>query len=171
MSDYVASAVSIVTQLHAAGAEEILFVNIPSIGQAPAVQALGPGAVAAATMIAAAMNASVDAGSSALAPDLLRGLHRLDLFGLMNQVVLHPAAFGFTDVVSACAFVTACIADPSTTFFWDGVHPTAAGHALIARAAFSAVVPEPATFILFGVGLVGFGVVRFKASAAGASRT
>jgi outer membrane lipase/esterase len=44
-------------------------------------------------------------------------------------------------VVSACAF--AC-ADPATTLFWDGIHPTTAGHFLLAQQALL-LVPEPGT--------------------------
>ena len=54
----------------------------------------------------------------------------------------------------------ACIADPDMTLFWDGIHLTAAGHALIARAALAATISEPSSLaLLLIVGFV-FGARR-----------
>ena len=78
------------------------------------------------------------------------GIRVLDTFTLVDDIVADPAAFGMTDVTSACAFSQACIDNPDTTFFWDGIHPTTAGHAILARAALR-TVPEPGTVLLIAI--------------------
>jgi outer membrane lipase/esterase len=71
----------------------------------------------------------------------------------------NPAAYGMADVSSSCASSPACIANPEDTFFWDGVHPTAAGHGVLA-AAVLAELPEPSTLLLFACALAGLALNR-----------
>jgi outer membrane lipase/esterase len=55
---------------------------------------------------------------------------------MLNAIVAVPSAFGLTNATSAC--VTPNMA-PFTChhadgfLFWDGIHPTKAGHAILAR--------------------------------------
>ncbi len=155
ISDYADNIGSILTQLETAGARKFLLANVPDIGKTPAIRALDamfPGVATLATGLAMAMNLALAAELATLPADLLGGVRFLDLFGLVNAVVSEPGAFGITDVTSACAASLACIADPSGTFFWDGIHPTTAGHAALAHAAL-AVIPEPSTAVLAAVAL------------------
>jgi outer membrane lipase/esterase len=156
IANYAINISEIITELVTAGARDILIANTPDIGKIPSTQALGPDVSALGTLIASELNAALDAVLTNFVFPESFALHRLDLFGLLNELVADPGAFGMTDVSNGCAFDPACIADPATTFFWDGLHPTTAGHALIAQAAFAEVtaVPEPATPVLLLSALV-----------------
>jgi outer membrane lipase/esterase len=171
---YADNIATILTDLSAAGAHEFLLANVPDASKSPEVQALGPNAIAAASAISMAFNAALSAELPSLEASLGIEVHILDLFGLLDRIVANPAAFNLTDATSTCAFSPQCIADPSQTFFWDGIHPTTAGHALIAQEALAviqeapAAIPEPGTLLLmaFGViGLISFTLARRQGSA------
>ncbi len=154
---YVNDIATMLTQLSGAGAKNILLVNVPNIGLTPAIQTISPAGAAGATAIAAGMNAALNGVLTGLLPALSSDVKVFDFFTAFTQVVAAPSAFGLTDVTSSCAFSPACIANPETTLFWDGIHPTTAGHSLVASAAFAVVIPEPsslALIIIFALGMV-----------------
>lgn len=65
-------------------------------------------------------------------------LDLLDAYALLNTVVAAPAAYGLTDVVTACVTPNVppfTCSRPGEYLFWDGIHPTTAGHAILAREA------------------------------------
>ena len=141
---------SIITDLETAGAHDILLVNVPDIGMTPAIRAYGASGMALASWVAGAMNTALNSMLGTLSPAMTDGIRVLDTFTLVDDIVADPAAFGMTDVTSACAFSQACIDNPDTTFFWDGIHPTTAGHAILAQAALR-TVPEPGTVLLIAI--------------------
>jgi len=157
ISAYGSNIAALLARIEAAGADHILVLNVPNLGTAPAVRALGPAAAAAATGIAIGFNQALESSLSQLAASAAENVQLLDLFDLQQRVFSNPAAFGFSDLTSACAFSIACIADPAATFFWDGVHPTASVHALIGNTALALVslpIPLPGTAPLLGLGLL-----------------
>lgn len=153
---YAADIGTIITDLETAGAQHILLLNVPDIGMTPAIQAggliYGQPFIDLASAVAAAMNTALNTMLGTLSPAMTDGIRLLDTYSLVDQVVADPAAFWMTDVTSACAASQACIDNPGRTFFWDGIHPTTAGHAILARAALR-TVPEPSTVLLLAIGV------------------
>ncbi len=142
---------TLVDQLQTAGGIDIVVWNVPNLGLAPAVTAQGAGAVFLADQVVQAMNAALAARLAAE-----NGVLLFDVFGLQNSFAANAAALGLTNLTDACGAVPDC--DPSTYVFWDGIHPTSAGHALLAQAmleqtAFITAVPEPETYALMLAGL------------------
>jgi phospholipase/lecithinase/hemolysin len=156
-SIYGTNMAALLARMEAAGADHILVLNVPDLGTAPAVRGLGPAAAAAATSLATGFNRALESSLSQLAASAANDVQLLNLFDLQQRIFSNPAAFGFSDLTSACAFSIACIADPAATFFWDGVHPTASVHALIGNTALALVslpIPLPGTAPLLGLGLL-----------------
>lgn len=139
-------------ELESAGARRIVVWDVPDIGDTPAVRAAG--AAALGTLVASSMNAVLQA---AIASD--PHVQLFDLFGLVDSIVGNPGAFGLTNVTDACAQFTSC--DPSQYLFWDGIHPTSAGH-LIISSAMLAQVPEAATFVLLAAGAAACAAISWR---------
>ena len=143
---YAADIGTIVDELQAAGAKHIVVWNTPNVGLAPAVNA------AVGSFLASSMNAALAVRLAGEA-----GVSTFDIFGLGTALAANPAAFGFSNTTDACGAVA--LADCSKYVYWDGIHPTAAGHAAIADAmvAFAAPVPEPETWALLIAGFAAVG--------------
>ena len=85
----------------------------------------------------------------------------VDSFALLDYASLTPAAFGLDNIDDNCLATTGGLGAACDAYlFWDDLHPTAAGHQLIADAAFDAVVPLPAAAWLFGSALLGLVAVK-----------
>jgi outer membrane lipase/esterase len=126
-----------VGQLAGAGARTILVANLPSFATLPEF-AGGP----AAGLAGASTNAFNSALASSLATTAAanRGANiiTMDTAGIFTAVQANPGAFGFANATQACVRTPTCVGNPAawnTFAFWDGVHPTEAGHAVIASAA------------------------------------
>jgi outer membrane lipase/esterase len=152
ISGYVSDAITSVLQLHAAGARHILFWGVPDVGKTPEFLALEARA-SIATDIAIRMNSAIVTAAQGLPESVLRDVRGFDVFGVMNEVIAFPGRFGLTDVTTACAYTPSCIADPSTSLFWDGLHPTTRGHEILASAVLTSPTPEPGVVVLLGVGI------------------
>lgn len=94
-----------------------------------------------------------------------------DVFGLFEELMENPAAYGFTDVTSECRsanlFGESACADADTTLFWDYVHPTTAAHELLAQYAANTLrhgspVPLPSSLLLLLCGLAAIAGARVK---------
>jgi outer membrane lipase/esterase len=128
----------------------------PAQAQAAAAQA-AQGVIVALTGLSLQFNTSLNLGMSGRT-----GIIPVDVFGLVNEVFKNPATYGFTNVTGmACATGPGIGGTPSSVacgpagsagnlysyapgtnmsyFFADDVHPTGAGHALLAEAVLSEI--------------------------------
>jgi len=131
----------IVDTLQAAGAQHIVVWNTPNLGLAPAVNYYGLGSLG--SLVASSMNAAL-----AFRMSSETGVTQFDLYNVL-------AGYSFSNTTDACGAPSnaAVCPDVGTSLFWDGIHPTAAGHAALARSMVAAVVPEPETYALMLGGL------------------
>ena len=163
---------SILNTLAGLGARNVLVPDAPNLGLVPEVLQKGAMASAFGTNLSQAFNQQLNA---MLDTETALKLYRLDTFGLFNSVISNPAGYGVTDVTSSCysgdalnsIFGGSVCSSPNTHLFWDGLHPTSTGHAILAQAAFSlleggvgvqgdaVLVPEPPswTLVLSGIAL------------------
>ena len=124
----------LVNSVAAAGAGTILVGNIPSLGNAPAFR--GTAAAPLAEFAGTSFNSALLSGlmtTAAARPGT--NIILFDIFKVGAALTANPGAFGLTNVTDACFNGITVCATPNTYLFWDGVHPTAAGHQLISRLA------------------------------------
>lgn len=123
--------------LEEVGARTFLVLNGPNLAAAPAVRLQGPLVQAAAQRLSIAFNDALEAVLGDLEmmfPKIT--INRFDFFKLINEVT-DPEAAVFLEVENPCitpeVIVGAVCTQPDDFLFWDGIHPTLAGHALLAR--------------------------------------
>ena len=127
---------SIVDTLQAKGAQRIIVWDVVNLGLAPAIAANGYQAAYLATTLTQAMN---DALGYRLATET--NVFTFDVFGLTTSISANPSAYGLTDVSNAGGAIPG--ADLSTFLFWDGIHPTAAGHSILATSMYALTMSVP----------------------------
>jgi outer membrane lipase/esterase len=160
-----------ITSLASTGAKNFLVVTAPDLGKTPEAIATGPVGVAAATGLSSLFDTGLAGSVNGLAAADGLNLKVLDAFGLLDSITANPGAYGLTDATDPCLIGevnysggTAC-ANPNQYLFWDQIHPTAAGQAIVAQAALQAV-PEPGalTLMLGAMSALGVVVVRKRRS-------
>ena len=130
-----------VDRLRAAGAEAVIVVTVPDIGTTPFGLVSGPAAAGLQTAL-------VDSFNDRLVSTINGRAVIVDSQKLLGTVQADPAKYGFTatgaTTTPACASDSiSCVqgvnasADSEQRIFADGVHPTAAAHALFGQAAFA----------------------------------
>ena len=127
----------IVNSVASAGAGTILVTNLPRLGITPQFNQ-GPGAPAAplADFAGTTFNTALGAGLLATAAaNPNSNIIMMDLYKISDPLAANPARFGLTNARDACFNGVTVCANPDEYLYWDGVHPTAAGHRLIAALA------------------------------------
>jgi phospholipase/lecithinase/hemolysin len=123
--------------LYGAGAREFLVWVAPNVALTPAIRTLGPAAGGLATSLTQACNGGLDQVLGQLSFGL-PGITfaRLDAYQILDSIVASPAAFDLTTVTTTCVTPSNApftCSDVDAFLFWDGIHPTKAGHAILAR--------------------------------------
>ncbi|MES2089231.1 MAG: SGNH/GDSL hydrolase family protein [Pseudomonadota bacterium] len=143
--------------LAAHGAKHVLVSNLPDLGNSPEAGMLG----------LRYASSDVTTRFNSLIPGLMTtgagyGLDMsfLDMAGLLHNVIIDAlsnggATYGITNISSPCTGFTYSMGNAcSASLFSDSLHPSAAAHQLIGRAALAAVVPEPESYALISFGLL-----------------
>lgn len=137
-----------VTTLQTAGANYIVVYNLPDLARTPQFNTTPAATQGAFNLASVSYNAALNAGLEGR-----DGIIAINTFGIVNEVIANPAYFGFTNVTgiacgpgipgvvssAACGAVgsgnpfTYAAGTNNTFLFADGVHPTGAGHRLIAN--------------------------------------
>jgi hypothetical protein len=140
-----ANEVQMVANLAAYGAGTVLVLNVPDLGEIPAITQAGSAAAdATAQQFSALFNQDL---TSDLAATNFGGTHVVveDIYSLINGAIADPAAYGLTNVSSpvytgglGSETGTIVSTDPAVQdqyLFFDHEHPTETGHAFIAQEA------------------------------------
>lgn len=127
--------------LYGLGARNIAVVNLPDLSLTPAAAAQGPAIQGAFAQLVGNYN-SILAASLASLKGALPGVNIIEVNAgaLLRDAVASPASFGLVNVTNACVvpqisfvcFLADPGLDPNTWLFWDGIHPTASVHAVLA---------------------------------------
>ncbi len=147
-----------ISTLWSEGAKNFVWLNLPLLGDTPSGKPQQ-----------ASLNAASVAFDTQWATDLaaLQGkgidVTGVNIESLFSTLLGDPAAYGFTNVTDAAQGLS--IPTDKGYLSWDGLHPTTAGHALIADAVYDALVPTPepssvALAIVGILGLIGFSAAR-----------
>ena len=128
-----------IARLHGAGARHFLVWSAPNLTLTPAVRRLAsvnPGVAQLASALTQSFNANLAGILTQLSALPGIELGRLDAYALLNEIVADGTRFGLTNVTQECITPSeapfAC-SDPDEYLFWDGIHPTAAVHGIIAQ--------------------------------------
>ncbi|WP_413162392.1 SGNH/GDSL hydrolase family protein [Capilliphycus salinus ALCB114379] len=158
-----------VQSLYDVGARNFLVFNLPSLGNTPLASNFG--LQEPFNQLTAAHNFLLNSAVEDLNQSLIGvNIAEVDVYTTSNRIAENPAEFGFTNVTDSWInAVTACLEvnceelpNPDEYFFWDQLHPTTAGHQIIADVAYSTVksqfpkVPEPTSVVALTVLGLGF---------------
>jgi outer membrane lipase/esterase len=143
-----------VSALLAAGAHNILVANLPDLSKTPFGLSSSTATQQGLSALSAGFNSALAADLSALGSAYGNTVHLLDTASLFKQIQTNPSQFGFSNVTGQ-GILTGNPSAPGY-LFWDDVHPTTAGHQILANKAYSGLgAPEPSSLTLLAVGLVG----------------
>jgi len=124
----------IVNGIAQAGAGTVLVTNLPKLSITP--QFRGTPAAPLADYAVTTFNGALLTGLTATAAAQQgTNIILMDLFKVGDVVAANPSAFGVSNVTQACFDGASLCSNPDDYFYFDGVHPTAKGHAVIAQLA------------------------------------
>lgn len=122
----------IVNGIAQAGAGTVLVTNLPKLSITP--QFRGTPAAPLADFAVTTFNGALLTGLNATAAARPgTNIILMDLFKVGDVIAGNPSAFGVSNVTQPCFNGVTVCSNPDSYFYFDGVHPTAKGHEVIAR--------------------------------------
>jgi len=126
----------IINDIATRGAGTILVTNLPRLGLTPQFTATGPNGAALADFAGQSFNSALFAGLTTVAANRPNtNIIYFDLYKVSDVLAANPGRFGLVNVTQSCFNGVTVCANPDSYLYFDGVHPTAAGHRLIAALA------------------------------------
>ena len=124
----------IVNDVATRGAGTILVVNLPKLSLTPQFRgtAAAPLADFAVTTFNGSLLTQLNATAAARPGS---NIILMDLFKIGDTIAASPESFGVTNVTTACFNGVTVCSNPNDYFYFDGVHPTARGHQILATLA------------------------------------
>jgi phospholipase/lecithinase/hemolysin len=138
----VTNEVGFIAGLVAHGAKNLVVMNVPDLGNTPYENAR-PRTDASSSTLAKTYNADLGTALQQIVASGAASINFVNTFGLLDLAVSDPKAFGLTNVTQPVwtgnltgsgGVLTATGAAQNTHLFFDDLHPTATGHALLADA-------------------------------------
>lgn len=124
----------IVNSVATAGAGTVLVTNLPKLSLTPQFRT-SPAAPLADFAVSTFNSALLTGLTATAAARPGTNIIMMDIFKIGDTITANPGAFGLTDVTNPCFNGVTVCATPGTYFYYDGVHPTARGHELLAALA------------------------------------
>jgi phospholipase/lecithinase/hemolysin len=153
----VANLTSAVTTLDGLGARHILV----------ATRTPRPELASANNLAGVQMNDAIRSLIPTVDASLVARVELFDAYALIENMVLNPATYGFTENLALCSSSAACANDLNVArgwINWDGAHKTTRVHELLGDAMLAQAVPEPASMSLMALGMLALlGVARRQA--------
>ena len=141
VSAAVSNEVAGIQALAARGAQNFLVMNVPDLGITPYERAR-PAQTATATALSSQYDSELAAALKPLEASGALKIDLVDTFNILDQVDANPTAYGFTNtttpvwtgnlISSSSGKLNATGASQNQFLFFDGLHPTAQAHALLA---------------------------------------
>jgi lysophospholipase L1-like esterase len=144
-----------VSALMGAGVKNFLIPNLPDLSKTPYGLSSSTATQQGLQALSVGFDKALRADLGPLTNAAGVRIHALDSFGLFQQIQANPAQFNLSNVTEE-GILTGNPSAPGY-LFWDGVHPTTAGHEILAEQAARAplATPEPGSLALLASGLLG----------------
>ncbi len=129
--------------LVAHGAKDFVVMDVPDLGKTP-YELARPASAAASSSLAQTYNADLGAALQQIVASGAASIDYINTFGLLDTAIANPGGYGLTNVTqpvwtgnltdSHSGALNATSAAQNSFLFFDDLHPTATGHALLAAA-------------------------------------
>jgi phospholipase/lecithinase/hemolysin len=140
-----------ITTLASAGAKLFMVPNLPLLGDLPLTNTLPQSQRDGLNQLSVSFDSVLHSELSQLRQSLGITIYEPDIKTFAENAIANPAQYGFTNVTTSA--LGDGVLSGQDYLFWDEIHPTTAGHDLIAGVAAVSMVPEPGSLLMLLSGL------------------